>query len=69
MAKWLAWAPDLKSGDPEFKSRTDHQLDLFQEVLGSTPQLRLYSVSQLVCLLPVGILNLLSSFQLFLSDY
>ena len=38
--------PDLKSGEPEFKS-------------------------QLVwlCLLPIGILNLLSLFQLFLSDH
>ena len=34
--------PDMNSGDPEFKSHYDHQLDLFQEVPGSTPQLRLY---------------------------
>ena len=34
--------PDLKSGDPEFKSRPDHQLDLSQVVLGSTPRLLLY---------------------------
>ena len=43
---------DLKSRDPEFKSRSDH---LFQVVPGSTPQL---------CLYKVGILNLLSLFQL-----
>ena len=30
---------DLKSEDPEFKSRSDHQLDLFNP--GSTPRLRL----------------------------
>ena len=35
-------APDLKSGNPEFKSRSDHQPDLFQVVLGSTPWLHLY---------------------------
>lgn len=33
---------DLKTGDPEFKSSSDHQLDLFQEVPGSTPWLHLY---------------------------
>ena len=26
-------ASDLKSGDPELKSRSDHQLDLFQVVM------------------------------------
>ena len=30
---------DLKYGDPEFKCCSDHQLDLSQVVLGSTPQL------------------------------
>ena len=35
--------PDLTSGDLEFKSRSDHQLDLFQVILGSTPRLRLYN--------------------------
>ena len=35
-------ASDLKSGDPEFGSRSDHLLDLFQVVPGSTPWLRLY---------------------------
>ena len=38
-------AADLKSGDPEFQSRSDHQLDLFQVVPGSTP--RLYLSDQL----------------------
>ena len=28
---------DLISGDPEFKSCSDHQLDLFQVVSGLTP--------------------------------
>ena len=41
VAEWSV-CPGLKSGDPEFKSRSDHQLDLFQVVLGSTPWLRLY---------------------------
>ena len=31
-----------KSGDPEFKSRSDQKLDLFEVVPGSTPRLRLY---------------------------
>ena len=31
----------LKSGDFEFKFRSDHQLDLFQVVSGSLPLLRL----------------------------
>ena len=42
MAKWLIRAPDLKSGDPEFKFCFDHQLDLFQVFPGSTPQVLLY---------------------------
>ena len=29
---------DLKSEDPEFKPRSDHSLDLFEVVPGSTPQ-------------------------------
>ena len=33
---------DLKSGDPKFKSCSDHQLDLSQVVPGSTPWLHLY---------------------------
>ena len=38
-------ALDLKSGDPKFKSCSDHQVDLFQVVLGSTPQLHLNIVN------------------------
>ena len=38
-------ALDLKSGYPEFKSRSDHQLDLFQVVPGSPPWLHLYIVN------------------------
>ncbi|XP_015758823.1 PREDICTED: receptor-type tyrosine-protein phosphatase N2-like [Acropora digitifera] len=35
-AAWLSGQmPDLKSGDPEFGSHSDHSLDLFQVVLGS----------------------------------
>ena len=35
-------APDLKSGDPEMESVSDHLVDLFQVALGSTPQVNLY---------------------------
>ena len=35
-------ARDLKYGDPEFKSRSDHWLDLFEVDPGSTPRLRFY---------------------------
>lgn len=35
-------ALDLKSGDLEFKSRSDQLLDLWQIVSVSTPRLRLY---------------------------
>ena len=38
-------APDLKSGDSEFKSRSDHLRDLFEVVPGSTPWLRLYKAN------------------------
>ena len=38
----LVRVADLKSGSPEFKSRSDHQLDLFQVVPGSTSWLHLY---------------------------
>ena len=48
---------------PDLKSRSDYELDLFQVVSGSTPRLLLSRHSQLVCLLPVGILNLLSLFK------
>ena len=42
-AVWLSGvrALDLKPGDPEFKSLSEHQLDLFQIVSGSTPWLHL----------------------------
>ena len=49
-------APDLKSADPEFKSRSDHIL--FQVVFGSNaPYLRslLLFHSRLVCLQPVNL--------------
>ena len=35
-------ASDMKSGDPEFKFRSDHQLDLLQVFPRSTPWLRIY---------------------------
>ena len=35
-------ALDLKSGDPEFKSRSGHQLDLFQTIFGSASLLNDY---------------------------
>ena len=38
VAEWS----NLKSGDPEFRSRSVHQLDLFQVVPGSTPRLCLF---------------------------
>ena len=50
-------ASDLKSGDPEFASRSDSRFNSSAAFL----------YSQLVCLLPVGILNLLSLFRLFVS--
>ena len=57
VAEWV-WAPDLYSGGPGFKSRSGHNLELF---LGTRVQLLshacTYVNSQLVCLLPVGILN------------
>ena len=46
MAEWLVVrAPDLKSGDPEFGSRSDHQLEVFQVVPGLTPWLRFYKAN------------------------
>ena len=35
-------APDLKSGDLEIESHSDHLVDLSQVALGSTPQVDLY---------------------------
>ena len=49
MGEWLDWAPDLKTGDIEFKSLSDHWPVPVR--------------SQLLCHLPVRILNLLSLFQ------
>ena len=43
----------LRSGDPGFKTRSDHSLNLFLVVPGSTALVN----SQLVCLRPVGILS------------
>ena len=37
--------PDLKLANPNFKSRSDHRLDLFQVVPGSTPRLHLYKAN------------------------
>ena len=57
---------DLKSGDPEFRSRSDYHLDLFEVVPGSTSRLRLYKANgSASCQL--GFLTLLSLFQLFVS--
>ena len=53
-------APDLKSGGPEFKSRSDRYLELFHGRPGFISSTTLVN-SQLVCLLPVGIFNLLCS--------
>ena len=60
-------ASDLRSGDPEFGSRSDHKLDLFQVVSPWFNSSAALVHSQVVCLVPVGILNLLSLFQLFVS--
>ena len=51
-------APDLKSVGRKFKSRSDRKLTLFLEAPSSTSWLAMLVNSQLVCLLPVGILNL-----------
>ena len=37
-----AWSSGQGAGGPEFKSRSDHLLDLFEVVRGSSPRLRLY---------------------------
>ena len=47
----------LRSGDPGFKTRSDHLLNLFLVVPGSTSPAAALVDSQLVCLRPVGILN------------
>ena len=38
----VVWALELKSDEPEIKSRSDNQLDLFQVVPSSPPRLRVY---------------------------
>ena len=40
---WVVRALELKSGDPEFQSCSDHQLDFLQVVFGSTPLLCFYT--------------------------
>ena len=47
-------APDLKSSYPQFESRSDHQLDLFQVVSSSTPRLFLYITNRSAGLLPAS---------------
>ena len=46
-----------RSGDPGFKTRSDHSLNLTLVVPGSTSHATALVDSQLVCLQPVGILN------------
>ena len=54
---------DLKSGDLEFKSSSDHYLDLsLASPSFNSPAALAIVYSKLVCLLPVGILNLFCSF-------
>ena len=48
--------PDLKSGGPGFKSRSDHCLELFLGSLGFNSSASFVN-SQTVRLLPAGILN------------
>ena len=45
----------LRSGDPGFKTRSDHSLNLFLVVRGSTSLAAALVNSQLVCLRPVGV--------------
>ena len=58
-------AQGLKSGKPKLKSSSYHCVDLFQEVSGSSYSLAALVHSQLVCLLPHGILNLFNSIVVF----
>ena len=53
-------APDLKSGGPGFKSRSDRYLELLHGRPGFNSSATLVN-NQLDCLLPVGIFNLLCS--------
>ena len=53
---------DLKSGDPEFKSSSDHYLDLnLASPSFNSPAALTIVHMKMVCLLPVGILNLFRS--------
>ena len=65
----VARAPDLKSGYPESKSRSDHLLDLFELPSSWFNSSTALVHSKLVCLLPVGILNLLPSLCTSLPTY
>ena len=48
MAEWSSYrALDLKSGDYEYRSRSDHLLDLSHIVPNATPRLHFYMVFQL----------------------
>ena len=53
---------EMKSGASDFMPHSDHQLDLSQVIPGSTPLVTL-AHSQVICLLQVGIINLLDSFK------
>ena len=61
---WVVGALDLKSGDPEFKSRSDRPLAGFLQGGPWFNSSATLVQSQLVCLLVVGIFNLLSLFEL-----
>ena len=54
--------PDMKCVDPKFKYSSDHRLDLFHVLSGSTPWLTL-CMQPTVHGLPVGILNILGLFE------
>ena len=45
MGQWLGRLPGLRSGDSWFKTHSDHLLNLFLVVPGSTSQLHLYIVN------------------------
>ena len=63
MHQKLPEAITLISGDLELSpALTRDQLNLFEVVAGSTPRPHTLRHSQLVCLLPAGILNLLLKF-------
>ena len=65
----VARAPDLKSRYPESKSRSDHLLDLFELPSSWFNTSTALVHSELVCLLPVGILNLLPSLRTSLPTH